>query len=92
MFPDTVGESDSDCLGARAMEALCDDVKSVCLVKEYRELEESFGTHFTDSVLLRREVSAKEMKEVIYCQDRQKSVDRCREKAPIIAEVASQIG
>lgn len=36
------------------MEALCDDVESVCLVKECRKLEESIGMRFTDSVFLTR--------------------------------------
>ena len=34
-------------VGAATMESMVDDVGSLCLVKECRELEERFGTHFT---------------------------------------------
>ncbi len=37
-------------------------------------------------------VAVREMKEEIFKQDRLKVVDRCREKAPVIAEVAERIG
>ena len=33
---------------AAAMRAMVDDVTSLCLVRECRELEEGFGTHITD--------------------------------------------
>lgn len=38
-------------VGAAAMESMVDDVSSLCLVKEYRELEERFGTHFTERII-----------------------------------------
>ena len=31
-------------LSGQVLKALCDDVESMCLVRECRELEESFGT------------------------------------------------
>ena len=33
------------------MRVMSDDVESLCLVKECRELEEGFGTSFTDELL-----------------------------------------
>ena len=36
--------SNSGSLSGRILEALCDDVESICLVRECRELEESFAT------------------------------------------------
>lgn len=37
-------------VGAAAMESVVDDVGLLCLVKECRELEERFGTHFTEKI------------------------------------------
>ena len=87
-----VVESDSGSLSAQVLEALCDDVESLCLVRECRELEESLGMLYVDSIMSRSAVSVREMKEVIYQRDRLKLVGRCWEKAPVIAEVASRIG
>ena len=79
-------------LSARVLEALCDDAESVCLVRECRELEESFGTRYVDSVMREGVVTIREMKELIYQRDKLKLVGRCWEKAPVIAEVAGRVG
>ena len=91
-FLKRVTESEVGSLGARAMEALCDDAESICLVKECRELEEAFGTHYSDTIMRRGGSTVREMKEEFCRQDGQKLVDRCREKAPLIVEVAGRIG
>ncbi len=46
-----VVESDPGSYGARVLEALSDDVDALCLVRECRELEESLGLQFTDSII-----------------------------------------
>ena len=38
-------------VGPAALRSMVDDVDSLCLVREHRELEESFGAHFTDKIL-----------------------------------------
>ena len=38
------------------MLALSDDIDSVCLVRECRELEDKFGTHFTTVLLNKKDV------------------------------------
>ena len=38
-------------IGGEAMRALSDHADSLCLVKECRELEEVFGTSYTDVIL-----------------------------------------
>ena len=38
-------------VGAEMMRVMSDDVESLCQVKECQELEESFGTSFTDELL-----------------------------------------
>ena len=39
-------------IGAVAMRSLVDDPNSLCLVGECRELEECFGTSYTDAILV----------------------------------------
>ena len=85
-------ESSSGSLSGRVLEALCDDVELMYLVKECRKLEESFGTQHVETVLRGNAAAAKEMKETIYQQDGQKLGDRCWEKVPVIAKVARRVG
>ena len=61
--------SSSGSLSGRVLEALCDDVESMCLVRECRELEESFGTQCVDVIIRGSAAAAREMKEMIYQQD-----------------------
>ena len=44
----------------------CDDVESLYLVRECRELEESLGTLYTDSIMRGNAVAVRAMKEVIF--------------------------
>ena len=57
--------SSSGRLSGWVLEALCDDVESMCLVKECRKLEESFGTQHVEAVIRGNAAAAKEM-ETIY--------------------------
>ena len=79
-------------LSGRTVFALSQDIDSLCLVKECRELEEGFGTHFTDDILARREVHLKDIKASIHDRDQQQSAAKCSVKALIIAEVAKRVG
>ena len=91
-FLQQVMERDSGSLSGWVLETLCDDFESVCLVRECRKLEESFGTRYVDLIIGGSAATAREMKEEIFQQDRQKLIDRCLEKAPVIAVVAGQVG
>ena len=73
-----VMERDSGSLSDRVLEALGDDFESVCLVRECRELEGSFGTRYVDSIIGGSAATAREMKEEMFQRDRQKLIDRCR--------------
>ena len=42
---------DGSKIGSRMLRSLADDTETVSLVHEYRELEEAFGTSFTDRIL-----------------------------------------
>ena len=71
--------------------AMCDDVESICLVRECREMEEHFGTHFTSDII-KKEITCKlkEMKRTIIKADKKMTIKKieCEEKAPMIAKVA----
>ena len=42
----------TDSLSGCVVLVLCNEVDSICLVRECRRLEESFGTCFTEAILL----------------------------------------
>ena len=54
-------------VGAAAMRSMVDDVAFLCLVKQCKELEEGFGSQFTDKILGgdADQINMKEVKEVI---------------------------
>ena len=83
---------DSDGLSGSVMLALCDDADSICLVRECRELEERFGTHFTNVILNKSACSFKEMKKAVMDADKKTRMERYKEKAPMIAELAESPG
>ena len=45
-----------EAVGVTVMRSMMDDPDSLCLVKECRELEGGFGTHFTDVILVNADV------------------------------------
>ena len=70
-------------VAAVAMRSLLDDPNSLCLVGECRELEEHFGTNYTDAILEGGdEVSMHEVKRVIKQADRVSKLEKYRERAP----------
>ena len=81
-------------VGVAAVGTLVDDVGSLCLVEECRELEEKFGTHFTERILSGNadQISRQDVKKVIGRLDRKKRIELCEKKAPWIAEVAKNGG
>lgn len=91
-FLHRVANSNPFSLSGRTVLALSQDINSLCLVKECRELEEGFGTHFTDDILARREVHPKDIRATIHDRDLQQNAAKCSGKAPIIAEVANRVG
>ena len=81
-------------VGAAAMTSMVDNVTSLCLVKECKELEEGFGTQFTHKILGgdADQISMKEVKKVIGQLDREKRIELCEGKARQIAAVARNGG
>ena len=80
-------------VAAVAMRSLLDDPNSLCLVDECRELEEHFGTNYTDNILEGGdEVSMQEVKRVVKQADRVSKLEKCRERAPLKAEVVDNGG
>ena len=45
--------------------ALCNEVDSICLVRECRELEENFGIRFTEAITSKNLCCLREMKKAI---------------------------
>ena len=48
-------------LNVRVREALCDDLSSLCLVRECEELEEAMRTNYTENILRGEVVGSREM-------------------------------
>ena len=71
---------DTDSLSGCVVLALCNEVDSICLVRECRELEESFGTHFTEAITSKNSCCLRQMKKVIMEVDRRRMLERCEEK------------
>ena len=68
--------SNSASLSGTALLALSDDTASICLVRECRELEEVFGTHFTQEIL---SDNAPPPQGAIHERDRTKLTANCSE-------------
>ena len=78
---------------AAAMKSLCDDVESLCQVKECHELESTYGTRFTDDLLTDANcVSQGTIKRNIHEMDRHILVQKCSIKSPYIAGVVNRGG
>ena len=79
-------------VGAAAMRSTVDDVDSLCLVKEYKELEEICGVMYVDQ-LLGDAVSVKEMKKsMVHVCDRARRIEKCASRAPLVAHIARNGG
>ena len=80
--------------GVEVLRSMMDDIESVCLVKECRELEEWFNIDAVDKILDDTEdkVSLKELGDYVRHLDRKKRTTKCAEKAPLIAKLANECG
>ena len=80
-------------IGGEVVRALSDNPSSMCLVKKCQELEEEFGTTYTERILEGAdEVALREVIETVTKIDKGKLVERCEGKAGLIAEVEKDIG
>ena len=79
-------------VGAEMMRVMSDDVESLCLVKECREMEEGFGTSFTDELLSGAEsVDLRDVRKEIRKIDREKMLEKYAEKSQLIVEVGKVV-
>ena len=85
---------DTGSLSGSVLLAMCDDVESICLqlVRECREMEEHFGTHFTSDIKKETKYGFKDIKMIIIEADKKMAIKKCREKALVIAKVAESPG
>ena len=61
-------------------------------MRECRELEECFDTYFTEAITNKNVYSLMELKKAIMGVDNIKMLEKCVEKAPMIAKVAESLG
>ena len=87
----------SNTLSAQTLLSLSDDISSICLVRECRELEQYFGTDFA-SALLTQDAGPRpcprDVKEVIEKKDRSLMLTKHagREDMAIVAKIESEVG
>ena len=86
-------------MGARACQlssrikcSFCDDISSLCLVKECRFSEEYVGTRFTEDILNGGAMGPRQRKEEIESFDKQLLFDKCMVKSHFVAEVSKRVG
>ena len=80
-------------VGAPAMKSPRDDVELLCLVKECRELESTYGTRFTNDILTDANcVSKRIIKRNIREMDRHILVQKCSIKSRYIAGLVNRGG
>ncbi len=92
VFLQRVLGASSRCVSGRVTESLSDDISSLCLVKECRELEEVCGVTVTEMVLKGELMCDRNLKEEIRMVDHELLLKRCAVKAPLIAEIEERIG
>ena len=81
-------------LGSRMLRSLADDTESVTLVRECRELEEVFGTRFTDMILQAEKGGGplnRELKKEIMKTDQELRLERCEDRASGVADIARMV-
>ena len=78
-------------LSVQVRESFCDEISSLSLVKECKELEEKMMTRYTENILRGEAVEHRGMREKIKKNDK-KIQFSCVQKSPLIAEVAKDIG
>ena len=84
----TTSAPESNTIGTATTKALADNLESLCLVKECRELDSLFSTNLTNDVLTETEfANLTEMKKTIRKIDREQVLEKCIAKAPLIAQV-----
>ena len=77
-------------LGVVALKSLSDDMESLCLIKECRELESIFGTDFTTEILIDADsTNLRDIKRTILKIDKAQSLEKCALKAPLIEGLRS---
>ena len=83
VFLKRLREDSATGVGAAVLRSLSDDVDSLCLVKECRELETNYGTNFTDAacasgpVVDANNISQRVNKKTICEIDRENLVQKC---------------
>ena len=87
-------DENADGVGARVFHCLdlLDDVSSICLLRECREVEEHFGSNVIDSILHRSETSIRAVNIRLKKIDYEIMLRKCTEKEQSIAIIERDVG
>jgi len=69
--------ADGGTLGAETLRSMSDDIESLCLVRDCRELEETFGTHYDEILCDGDAVSLQEIKREVHKRDKEMVLEKC---------------
>ena len=80
-------------LGARTFQSMSDDMESLCLVRECRQLEKTFQTHYTDKILgCGDQMNVRDIKKEVYKIDkRMKLITHHLQQSPLRRELVGYI-
>ena len=98
-FLKKVAEAEAGTLVGGAMRAFLDERQSLCLVRECKDVEEELGvtTNLTSRLLTQNEggiegaVGLREVRESVSHCGKERMVEKCKAKAPLVAEVAQRL-
>ena len=79
-------------LSGSKVEACCDEISSLCVVKECQELESAFGLKATEKLLNREAIVNRRLKEDLRKKDHLLRSEKCKAKAPMIVKVETRVG
>ena len=82
-------------LGARTFQSMSNDMESLCLVRECRELEETFQTHYTDKILgCGDQVNVRDIKKEVHKIDKRIVLEKCgtSDHSPAAVTIEERIG
>ena len=80
-------------IGTLVVTSMLEDPDSLCIVQECRDLEEEYGTKFTDKILADADaVIMADVRKEIRKRDKETQLERCAEKIPHLLEVVKKGG
>ena len=81
-------------VSAETLRSMSDDIESLCLVREYRQLEETFVTHYTNKIMCDRDaVNLQDIKRDVHKRDKIVLEKRATaDQSPAAVKIEERIG